>query len=147
MADLPPIMANIKASIEVAAEKEASQKQEIFGLGTDDDAAPITTIKDALLNIRGLFEEENIPYATIEVGLKEVMRLLKSYEDVTLELEPEDINTIVTSYMSLADEEVKTIFDKAAKKKAKPKVAQSTKKILAAAKEDTGEVDLSDLNF
>lgn len=148
MADLPPIMANIKAGIDQKAEEEAAAKEEVFGIGTPDDVFSIHSIKDALGIIKSQFEQEQIPYKTIELGLKEVMKLLKAYEDVVLEMEPEDINAIVTSYMALADEETKTIFDKAAKKK-KPAAKKSTsvKRVLAAAKEDTGEIDLSNLDF
>ena len=144
---LPPIMASIKAGIEKKSGEETLAKQEVFGLGTDDEAPPLQTITDAINNIRGLMEQQEIPFNTIEIGLKNVMKLLKSYEDVVLELQEEDIATIVTSYMALADEETKTIFDKASKAKKKAVVKQSVKKILAAAKEDTGEVDLSDLDL
>lgn len=144
---LPPVMASIKAGIDKKTEEEVVAKQEVFGLGTDDEAPPLTTITDAINNIRGLMQQDDIPFNTIEIGLKNVMKLLKKYEDVVLELEEEDIATIVTSYMSLADEETKTIFDKAAKTKKKAATKQSVKKVLAAAKEDTGEVDLSNLEL
>lgn len=144
---LPPIMASIKAGIDKKTEEDVVAKEEVFGLGTADEPEHLTTIREALAKIKGLFEQETIPTNTIEIGLKEVMKLLKKYEDVALELEPEDISTIVTSYMALSEEEVKTIFDKAAKKKAKPKASASVKKILAAAKEDSGDIDLSNLEF
>lgn len=131
----------------VAKHKEEEQiKEQITGLGIEE-AAPIDTVSGAIDRINALFKEEDVPHETIKIGLNEVMRLLKQYEDVVLELKPEQISDIVTGYMALADEETRTIFDKAAKKK-KPAKKAPTKiaNILKAAKESNPGDDEDWLN-
>lgn len=142
------IMNSLKAGINAKQEEDAKAKEEVFGLGLAEDAMPIDTIKDAIGVIKSQFEQESIPYVTIEVGLREVMKLLKKYEDIVLELEPEAIETIVVSYMALSDEEVKTIFDKASKKKKTVKKTKAIKEIEKLAQERKGDTSaLEDFDF
>ena len=114
-------------SIKKKSEENKQISEQITGLG-DDKAPVINQVKDGINLVKGMWQQDEVPIASIEVGLHTVMSLLKKYEDVVLELEPEDIRDIVSSYMALAEEETRSIFDKAAKKKAKTKQTDPKKK-------------------
>jgi len=132
-----------KPSVAVTAIKEAINAQneadaaiaETFSSGHADEANPLATINDALDRIKEMWKEDSVPTTSIEVGLRTVMKLLKEYEDVVIELEPERISEIVQSYIALTDEETKTIFDKAAKKKTKKPATKRDKEIKELGKE------------
>lgn len=129
------VMDLIKKGIDEEAKKEeAAQKEIITNLGSDDTPS-LDTIRDALTHIQEQFQKDDIPYNTIEVGLRSVMQILKSHEDLALELQPQDISEIVQSYMALSDEEVRTIFDKSAKKKKTKTKTYGQKKALKAVEE------------
>lgn len=130
------VMNQIKSGI---ATSEEQKKEIITGLGADQ-AHSIESIRDALEVIKTQFEQDAVPYATIEIGLNHVMKILKEHEDLSLELEPWDISTIVQSYMALTDEEVRTVFDKASKTKKGPKASHAVDRVLKAAKENKGAV-------
>lgn len=132
-----PAINKIKQAIKDKETEEQQIKSQITGI-TDDAAPVLERVQDAIAHINSLWEQEGAPIATIRLGLQEVMKLLHTYEDVVLELEPQDISDIVSSYMALADEETRSIFDKASKKKAKkPAVSKTVKDIMKAAKESS----------
>lgn len=135
------VMSKIKEGI---AQAETQKQEVITGLGSDQPEN-ISSIREALAKIQMQFQQDDIPYNTIEIGLNHVMSLLKKYEELAVELEPEDISQIVQGYMALTDQEVRTIFDKSSKKKTTKKPTTAVDRILKAASEKNN--DLSDTNF
>ena len=132
-------------SIKKKSEENKQISEQITGLG-DDKAPVINQVKDGINLVKGMWQQDEVPIASIEVGLHTVMSLLKKYEDVVLELEPEDIRDIVSSYMALAEEETRSIFDKAAKKKAKTKQTDPKKKkmdLVVKAARESREQDMT----
>lgn len=145
----PSAIESIKEKIAKQQKEEQEVKETITGL-TDDEAPPLARVQDAIAYLNTLWEQEEVPVASIKLGLNSVLKLIKQYEDIVLELEPEAIEDIVTTALKLTDEETRSIFDKAAKKKTSKKKAskkRAVKDMIKAMKEEVLDEDDDELDL
>ena len=108
--------------------------------------APSMSISEKIAIIDKQMQKEGIPMDRLRTGLQDVMTCIKAAGDDIMELEPDDMATVVQGYILTADTEVQRIVTnqkKATVKKKKATKAKDAKGALAAAQNiNVDEVDL-----
>ncbi len=106
---------------------------------------PMSSLEEKLRDIEALMEKQDIPVKTLKMCCDSIMKDLKHSPDTVLDLEPEQIQTIVQGYIKAADTEVTKVLvkKKKATKKAKPKISSKAKALLEAA----SQLDLDGVDF
>ncbi len=106
---------------------------------------PLSTLEEKLKDIEALMEKEDIPVKTLKMCCDSIMKDLKHSPDTVLDLEPEQIQTIVQGYIKATDTEVTKVLvkKKKAAKKVKPKISTKAKALLEAA----SQLDLDGVDF
>lgn len=126
--------------------KAKAQEEKEICLDVTGEATGIDAIHKAKEYVNQLLEAEGFAPRNLEIALRETLKVLKQYPETILELQPEDISDIVSGYMALADAELKSIFDKQAKKSKSTPASRKLKEMEAAAKEGATQ-DISTLDL
>lgn len=154
MANIKPVFkpAALKAKLDVA--KQQAQEQQSIIAEENLDPLVEEMLEDSdkpevlkrIAQIDKLLAMENTPLATCRTACKAVMQCLADNTGSVLELESNDIATIVNGFKVLADAETQQAIDKMTKTpKAKAPKSDKAKRIAKMAKELQG-ADL-DLDF
>lgn len=155
-----PQMIKLKQSLDAAKQIEEQQKDQedtflsdplldpndaVDSMIAEFDRPPILQKID---KIEQLISQETLPVATLKSACRTVMLSLKESPELVLELEPDNIATIIAGYKAVANKEVMAILDKKKKTPAKkPTISQGAKEILAMAKEGPTVNSDMDLDF